>query len=123
MTNLQGGYHRDYQLLKEVLFPAVTNLLDAIRITLHGIDGLTVRSDWSDDERYRYLQTVEDVNRLVTEGLPFRDAYRQVADAIAAGTWRPPTSPEYTHTGSIGNPAIEQIKGLFAEEMGRIVDR
>lgn len=117
MTNLQGGYHRDYQLLKETLLPSASHLLDVLAIIRHGLDGLSVRTDWQQDERYRYLWTVEDVNRLVSEGVSFRDAYRTVADAIAEGTWERPDGAVYSHTGSIGDVAVERVRGAFEEEI------
>ena len=118
-TNLAGGYHRDYQLLKELLFPAVTRLTDALILAERAIEGITVHTDWQSEDRYLYLTTVEEVNRLVEEGMPFRDAYMAVAASIQEGTFRPAEQVEHTHIGSIGNLAIEEIRKKFERERSR----
>ena len=116
-TNLPTGYHRDYQLLKELLFPAATRLRDSLILAERGLSEIQVHTDWQEDERYAHLYTVEEVNRLVREGLPFRDAYMQVAESIREGTYRPSTALDHTHLGSIGNPAIEAIREKMTGEL------
>ena len=118
-TNLAGGYHRDYQLLKELLFPAVTRLSDSLLLAERALDGITVHTDWQKEERYLYLTTVEEVNRRVEEGVPFRDAYMAVTASIKDGSFVPTDQIDHTHVGSIGNPAIEEIREKFERERSR----
>ncbi len=101
--NLPGGYHRDFQLLKEVILPALTSLGECLDIAAYAIDRLEVRPDLLQDERYRLLYSVEAVNREVLGGMPFRDAYHHVSRQIAEGTFNPPAELHHTHEGSLGN--------------------
>lgn len=116
-TNLPTGYHRDYQLLKELLFPAATRLRDSLILAERGLSEIQVHTDWQDDQRYAHLYTVEEVNRLVREGVPFRDAYMQVAESIREGAYSPSRALDHTHLGSIGNPGIEAIREKMKGEM------
>jgi argininosuccinate lyase len=116
-TNLPTGYHRDYQLLKELLFPAATRLRDSLVLAERGLSEIQVQTDWQEDDRYAHLYTVEEVNRLVREGVPFRDAYMQVAESIREGTYQPSTTLEHTHVGSVGNPAFEAIRDKMKAEL------
>ncbi|MEM6770216.1 MAG: argininosuccinate lyase, partial [Bacteroidota bacterium] len=91
-TNLPSGYHRDFQLLKEAIFPALDQLEDGLGIALYALPRTSVRAqELPTDPRYTYLYSVEAVNNLVLEGVPFRDAYMQVGRDIEAGTFVPPT--------------------------------
>ncbi len=102
-TNLPSGYHRDLQLLKEHLFPAITDLLhcmDMVRLMLANVQ---VRKNILEDEQYKYLFSVETVNKLVLEGMSFRDAYRRTGADIENGTYQYTTAVHHTHEGSIGN--------------------
>ena len=110
ITNLPTGYHRDFQLLKEEYLPAFDTLANCLRITRLLLENLKIREDILEDEKYRYLFSVEEVNRLVSEGLPFREAYKRVAQEIADGTYSRPEKVSYTHTGSIGNPGNDLIR-------------
>ena len=109
-TNLPAGYHRDLQLLKDILFPAT----DEIRRTLGMCDfmlaHLRVNGHILDDRKYDYLFTVEDVNRLVLQGVPFREAYRQVGMAVQRGEYSPTREVHHTHEGSIGNLCTAEIR-------------
>ena len=109
-TNLPAGYHRDLQLLKDILFPAT----DEIRRTLGMCDfmlaHLRVNGHILDDRKYDYLFTVEDVNRLVLQGVPFREAYRQVGMAVQRGEYSPTRDVHHTHEGSIGNLCTAEIR-------------
>ena len=107
--NLPSGYHRDFQLLKEKLFPAFGTLRDCFDMTGLMLQHIRVRTDILDDPRYRYLFTVEEVNRLVLAGLPFREAYKQVGQAVEQGTFEAGKPLPHTHLGSIGNPGTERI--------------
>ncbi len=122
ISNLPVGYHRDYQLLKEILFPAVRRILDSLTLAERGIAELSVETTWKEDDRYLYLSTVERVNMLVTEGIPFRDAYMSVAEEVRSGEYREREGAEYTHVGSLGNPGFDQIRAKFEEEYTRAAD-
>jgi argininosuccinate lyase len=109
-ANLPSGYHRDFQLLKEALFPALDQLEDGLDIALYALPRTSVRAQkLPTDPRYVYLYSVEAVNNLVLEGVPFRDAYVQVGRDIEAGTFVPPTDLQHTHLGSLGNLGNERI--------------
>jgi argininosuccinate lyase len=119
-TNLPSGYHRDMQLLKESLFPAIQDLKDCCRVAVHVLQEIQVNKNILDDEKYSYLYSVEVVNELVREGKSFREAYCQVADAIAEGKFEANKNLHYTHEGSMGNLCNDQIKQRFEEVMGRL---
>lgn len=119
ISNLPVGYHRDYQLLKEILFPAVRRINDSLLLTERGVDELAISTAWQEDERYLYLSTVERVNALVSGGLPFRDAYMRVAEEVESREYRAVDRPDYTHLGSIGMPAFDEIRRKFDVEYDR----
>ncbi len=118
-TNLPSGYHRDLQLLKEVLFPAIDDLRNCIRMAGYMLDNLTVKTDILDDPKYDYLFSVEVVNRMVLDGVPFREAYRKVGIDIENGCFEADKQVHHTHEGSIGNLCNAEIAGL----MKRLLDR
>ncbi len=117
--NLTSGYHRDLQLLKESLFPAIEQLKSCLRITEYALEQIKVQSDILDDEKYRYLFSVEAVNQEVINGVPFRDAYRKIGQQIAEGTFSPDRNLNHTHEGSLGNLCNEQI----ADKMQAVVQQ
>jgi argininosuccinate lyase len=108
-ANLPSGYHRDMQLLKEILFPAIQNLKDCIRMVRLMIGNIQVRKNILNDEKYDFLFSVEEVNKLVLSGVPFRDAYKQVGMNIAEGKYRPDRTVRHVHEGSMGNLCLEEI--------------
>jgi argininosuccinate lyase len=108
-NNLPSGYFRDLQILKEVFLPAFQELLDCISIAGFAIDNMTVNTNLLADDRYKYVFSVEDVNKLVQQGVPFRDAYQIVGRQINAETYEPSREINHTHQGSIGNLCLEQI--------------
>ncbi len=108
-TNLPSGYHRDLQLLKEHLFPAFTQLKNCIEMASLMIQNMEVKKDLLEDPKYQYLFSVEEVNKLVLSGIPFRDAYKQIGLAIEAGNFTYSTQMKHTHEGSIGNLCTTQI--------------
>jgi argininosuccinate lyase len=112
-TNLPSGYHRDLQLLKEHLFPAFKTLKDCIEMTGLMLSNIEVNKNILADEKYKYLFSVEEVNKLVNQGMPFRDAYKKVGRDIEAGQFTYDTSVNHTHEGSIGNLCTAEIKGLM----------
>jgi argininosuccinate lyase len=109
-TNLPTGYHRDYQLLKELVFPAIEELKACLSIAQFSIGKIEINPNILEDDKYRYLYTVEEVNKLVNEGVPFRDAYQIVGKQTEMGTFSFDGAIEHTHLGSLGNLANEQIK-------------
>jgi len=112
-TNLPSGYHRDLQLLKEKLFPALQTLRDCLEMTHLMISHLQVQENILNDEKYRYLFSVEEVNKLVLSGVPFRDAYKKIGSDIDNGTFTHSTSIHHTHEGSIGNLCHAEIEKSF----------
>jgi argininosuccinate lyase len=109
--NLISGYHRDFQLLKEVLHPALDDLKNCLSMMQYVITQLVVNRKILEDPIYDNIYSVEEVNRKVKEGIPFRDAYRETADEIDKGRYRRGREHTYTHLGSIGEPGIEEIRG------------
>ena len=108
-TNLTHGYHRDYQLLKEILFPSIKTVLNIIEMSDFMLNKMIVNRDILQDNKYDYLFTVEEVNRRVISGMPFRDAYREVGDEVNKGTFRADKRIAHTHEGSIGNLCNSEI--------------
>lgn len=108
-TNLPSGYHRDLQLLKENLFPAITSLNECIEIATFMFQNISIKSDILKDAKYNYLFSVEVVNDLALQGVPFREAYKIVGEQIETGTFKPQTQVNHTHEGSIGNLMNEEI--------------
>jgi len=119
INNLPSGYHRDMQLTKEILFPAIEEVKACARMTSLMLSNIEIKDDILKDEKYRYLFSVEAVNELVNQGVPFREAYRQVGNQIDQGKFHFDYSKglHHTHTGSIGNPGNEKI----VDEMTRVL--
>jgi argininosuccinate lyase len=111
MNNLPSGYHRDMQLTKEILFPAIEDLKACISMTVLMLSHIRVKKDILQDERYKYLFSVEAVNELANQGIPFRDAYKTVGDQISKGDFFfDQTRPlKHTHEGSLGNLNLAEI--------------
>lgn len=109
-TNLPSGYHRDLQLLKESLFPAFRTMSDCLEMTGLMLSNISVNEQILEDEKYKFLFSVEEVNKLVNEGMPFRDAYKKVGKDIADGNFSYSTEIRHTHEGSIGNLCTADIK-------------
>lgn len=116
-TNLPSGYHRDLQLLKEHLFPAFKTLKDCIEMTGLMLSNVEIKKDILADEKYKYLFSVEEVNKLVNAGMSFRDAYKKVGLDIEAGNFQYDTSVHHTHDGSIGKLCTKEIK----EQMEKVI--
>lgn len=110
MNNLPTGYFRDLQIIKELFLPAFTELKDCIRMATYIIERIEVNKNILDDKRYDLMFSVEEVNRLASNGVPFRDAYKQVGLAIEAGTFEADKNIHHTHEGSIGNLYNDHIK-------------
>ncbi|MBL0309497.1 MAG: argininosuccinate lyase [Bacteroidetes bacterium] len=116
-TNLPSGYHRDLQLLKEHLFPAIQHLKDCLRMMYLMVSNISVRPDILKDEKYQYLFSVEAVNELVNKGMPFRDAYKQVGEKIESGEFSFNSKLNHTHEGSLGNLCNDKIEAKMKAEL------
>lgn len=108
-NNLPSGYFRDLQIIKEVFVPAFNELRDCIEMTTMMMARVKVKTDILTDPKYDFLFSVEEVNRLTLEGMPFRDAYKKVGLAIESGNFTPDKHIQHTHQGSIGNLCNDQI--------------
>ena len=109
-TNLPSGYHRDLQLIKEHIIPAFENLNDCLQMTGLMLSNIQINKDLLLDEKYKYIFSVEEVNKLVLQGVPFRDAYKKIGADIDAGDFTHSASPVHTHQGSIGNLCNAEIQ-------------
>ncbi|WP_149915043.1 argininosuccinate lyase [Sphingobacterium cavernae] len=114
-TNLPVGYHRDLQLLKENLFPAFQSLNECLEIATFMLENIEIKDSILDDPKYDYLFSVEVVNNEVLQGIPFREAYKNIGLAIEEGTFQPSKEVNHTHEGSIGNLCNDQIQRMFGE--------
>ena len=112
-NNLPGGYHRDFQLLKERLFPSIKELKSCLNISHFMLGHIQIADDIIDDPKYHHLFSVEEVNKQVMQNTPFRAAYRNVAKAIAEGSFSPDKELNHTHEGSMGNLCSKEIKEKF----------
>lgn len=117
-ANLPSGYHRDMQVLKEVLFPAIDIVADCLAMTDAALAQIEIRTGIMDDPVYRDAFSVVAVQRRVAAGEPFRDAYRAVAAELADGSFEVPGAAAYTHEGSIGDPGLDEIAAQLASVMG-----
>jgi argininosuccinate lyase len=118
-VNLPSGYHRDFQLLKEHLFPAIKNLKDCLKMATLMLKNIDIKKDILNDEKYKYLFTVEEMNKLVLEGMPLRDAYKKIGADVEAHTFETDMKMNHTHEGSIGNLQNEQIKIVMENVISR----
>ena len=114
-TNLPSGYHRDFQLLKEYLFPAFVTLSDCIGMMHLMISNIKVKDNLLANAQYQYLFSVEEVNKLVLQGVPFRDAYKQIGKNIEEENFSYSTNIHHTHEGSIGNLCTQQIEAAMQQ--------
>ncbi|MBN1767208.1 MAG: argininosuccinate lyase [Prolixibacteraceae bacterium] len=117
-NNLPSGYFRDLQIIKEVFIPAFDELKSCLQIAAYAIENMTLNENVLDDKKYDLIFSVEDVNKLASSGVPFRDAYKQVARKILDGEYVPQKNVHHTHEGSIGNLCNDMI----TEKMNSIVD-
>jgi argininosuccinate lyase len=118
-TNLPSGYHRDMQLIKEQMFPAIQNIKECLRMMQIMLSSIQVKRDILLDERYKFLFSVEEVNKLVLKGIPFRDAYKQVGVAIEKDEFKYSATLNHTHEGSIGNLCNDNIRTSMEEVITR----
>ncbi len=116
-TNLPSGYHRDLQLLKEHLFPAFAKLRECIQMSVLMLTHVEIKRDILKEEKYKYLFSVEEVNKLVADGMPFRDAYMKVKTDIESGNFKYDSNIHHTHVGSMGNLCTSEIKKRMEKVM------
>jgi argininosuccinate lyase len=112
-NNLPTGYHRDYQLLKENMINAFEEVKNILDILNYSIQQVIVKDIDLTDEKYQYLFTVDSINNLVVEGMPFREAYKQIGDQVQAGTYKPDLGKQHSHTGSIHNLSLNKIRKKY----------
>ena len=115
LPNLPSGYFRDLQIIKELFLPSFEELEDCLRMVTHMMREIKVNEHILDDEKYTLMFSVEEVNRLVLSGMPFRDAYKQVGLAIEAGQFVANKDIHHTHEGSAGNLCTEAIAKLMRQ--------
>ncbi|MFC4722387.1 argininosuccinate lyase [Geojedonia litorea] len=112
-NNLPSGYHRDYQLLKENIIAAIEDVKDLLDIFNYAIKQVDVKHIDLNDPKYLYLFTVDNMNTLVEQGMSFREAYQIIGKQVQDGTYKPDTSKQHSHVGSIGNLSLDKIKNKF----------
>ena len=118
-TNLPSGYHRDMQLLKESLFPALITLKDCLAMATLMIDNIEIKKNILDDKKYKYLFTVEEMNKLVLQGVPLRDAYKAIGMQVEGNQFESEMSLKHSHAGSIGNLQTEAIRAQMDNVLSR----
>ena len=118
-NNLPSGYFRDLQIIKEVFLPMFDEMKSILAMTEEMIAHISVNEHILDDDRYRFMFSVEEVNRLTAAGMPFRDAYKKVGLDIEAGNFTPCKEVKHTHEGSIGNLCTERIASLYRDTLAQ----
>ncbi|MEM8763726.1 MAG: argininosuccinate lyase [Bacteroidota bacterium] len=116
-NNLPSGYHRDLQLVKEIIVPALQETKACLEMMTFSLKEIQVREDILKDPKYAYLFSVDTLNEMVKTGMPFRDAYKTMGKAIENGNFKPKTDISHTHEGSLGNLCLEEIRGKMEEAM------
>ncbi len=116
-SGLPSGYNRDYQLLKQLIINGFSELNDCIGITIKMLENIRINRNVIDNLLYNCIFSTEAANRLVKQGVPFRDAYRQVGEMAAKGDFPKPTVKDYTHEGSVGKLCNREIRNLFSKRM------
>ncbi len=116
INNLPSGYHRDFQLLKEITFPALDDLFEIIRIMSAVLENIIIKKENTASDIYKYLGTVDAMSQKVMKGIPYRDAYREVAEEIKSGKYKATERFEHSHIGSLGNLGTERIRKKLENE-------
>ncbi len=111
INNLPSGYHRDLQLVKEIIVPAIQDMKACLEIMTFSLKQIHVHQNILDTPKYDYLFSVDTLNELVQNGMPFRDAYKKMGKEIQKGTFVPKRDIEHTHEGSMGNLCLDEIRG------------
>jgi argininosuccinate lyase len=115
-NNLPTGYHRDYQLLKENIINAFEDVKDILDIFNYSIQQVIVKDIDLNDEKYQYLFTVDSINNLVIEGMPFREAYKKIGEQVERGEYKPDLGKQHSHVGSIHNLSLDKIKAKYPKK-------
>jgi argininosuccinate lyase len=121
-NNLPSGYHRDMQLTKESLFPAITELKNCLHMMDFMLQHIQIKNDILKDEKYKYLFSVEAVNKEVLSGVPFREAYQKVGNAINKGDFEFSGDIHHTHEGSIGRLCNDEIQKNMGLKVSKILN-
>jgi len=116
-NNLPGGYHRDLQLVKEVIVPAIQDMKACLEMMVFSLKEVQVNTDILNDPKYDHLFSVDTLNELVKSGMPFRDAYKTMGKAIENGNFKPKRDLEHTHEGSLGNLCLEEIRSKMEKAL------
>jgi argininosuccinate lyase len=116
-SNLPSGYNRDLQLLKQLIFDAFSELQESIEIMLLMLNNIKIRKNITENPLYNAIFSTEEVNRLVKQGIPFRDAYKAVSDMVKNSSFSKTSLSDYVHEGSIGNLCNDEIEKIFNERM------
>ena len=119
-NNLPSGYHRDMQLTKDILFPAIDSIQECLSMLIYALKDIQVRKDILNDKQFDYLFSVEEINKLVVSGVPFRDAYKVVGTAINEGKFSPSHDLHHTHEGSINDLSNEEIRDMMQKTYSAI---
>jgi argininosuccinate lyase len=117
ISGLPSGYNRELQLLKELIFNTFSELKECLSILTLMLNHIKINEDITENPQYNSIFSTEEVNRLVKQGIPFRDAYRKVSELIDKGDFKKTSVTDYTHEGSIGNLCNDEIKEIFEERM------
>jgi argininosuccinate lyase len=120
INNLPSGYHRDMQLTKECLFPAIIELSNCLDMLVLMLENSIIKTNIISDKKYQNIFTVEVVNNLVLSGTPFRDAYKEVATQVENNVFNAETTVNHVHEGSIGNLCNDKIQELFYEKLEKL---
>ena len=115
-NNLPTGYHRDYQLLKENIINAFEDVKEILDILNYSIQQVIVKDIDLNDEKYQYLFTVDSINNLVIEGMPFREAYKKIGEQVEGGEYKPDLGKQHSHVGSIHNLSLDKIKAKYPKK-------
>ena len=118
VTNLAPGYNRDFQVIKEVLFPAIEEVRSLLSMTSYMLPSITINRSILNDPKYNSIYSAEAANRLVVKGVPFREAYRMVGAQVGKGLFEKTVPGDYSHTGSIGN----LCNGMIVERAGKLME-
>jgi argininosuccinate lyase len=116
-SNLQSGYNRDLQQLKALMFDSFAEMHECIEIMIMMLNNIKVRKNITENPLYNNIFSTEEVNRLVKQGIPFRDAYKAVSGMVRNSSFSKTTLSDYVHEGSIGNLCNEEIADIFGKRM------
>ena len=109
-SNLPSGYHREMQLAKGPIIDAIEEIKTCLDMFTSSLKEIQIREDILEDPKYQYIFSVDTINELVKEGMPFRDAYKKMGEDIEKGNYKPKKALNHTHLGSIGNLALDSIQ-------------